>query len=96
MAAFQNGPAIPIDVSKMKFLKNAPEIPEALHQIMPVPGLIKTGPPYALTEEEVNAILDVESGVGGVEYKTSVAKDLAFMLYRANTNHSTDKKADWT
>ncbi len=96
MAAFQNGPAIPIDVSKMKFSKHAPEIPEALHQIMPVPGPIKKDPPYALTEEEVNAILDVESGVGGVEYKTSVAKDLAFMLYRANTNHSTDKKADWT
>ena len=41
MAAFQNCPAIPIDVSKMKFSKHAPEIPESLHQIMPVPGPIK-------------------------------------------------------
>ena len=96
LIGYQNGPAIKIDVSKMKFSYVTPEIPESIHKVLPLKGPIKKDPPYVITEEDVDSILDVDSGVGSSKYNTSAANNMAFMLYRANTDRSTDNKADWT
>ena len=68
IVAFQPGPIIDIDVSTMKFDTKTPEIPEALNRLKLLETPTKKDPPWSLTEEQVDKILDVEIGVGSQEY----------------------------
>ena len=96
IVCFQPGPIVEIDVSTMKFDTKTPEVPEALHRLILLDTPIKKNPPWSLTIEQVDKILDVENSTGSQEYRTAQAYNMAFLFYREKTDQTNDKKADWT
>ena len=83
-------------MSPMRFIKDVPEIPESLHAVLELDRPIKKNPPYVITEQDVDSILDCENSIGSKEFNTSTAKDMAFVIYREKTDRYNDKKSDWT
>ena len=89
--------AIGIDVSEIKFIKDIkdnPKIPEYLDTVLELDHPIKKDPPYLITKQDVDSILDYENSIGSKEFNILTAKDMAFMIYREKTDRHNDKKSD--
>ena len=94
--AYQPGPAAAVDDPEMVFCNEVPNIPDSLHTVLELVLPIKKDPPYVISEQDVNTILDHENGLGNAAYNTAVAKDMAFILFRSRTNRYCDQKSNWT
>ena len=59
--------AIGIDVSEIKFIKDIkdiPKIPEYSDTVLELDRPIKKDPPYLITKQDVDSILDYENSIG--------------------------------
>ena len=93
---YQSGPAEVIDVSEMKFSKDVPNIPESLHTVLELDRPIKKDPQYSISLQDVDTILDHDTSYESKEYAKSVATDMAFVMYRSQTDRRKDRKSNWT
>ena len=91
--AFQPGPSVPIDVSQICFDYKTVEVPDAVHRRLDIDRPIKKDPPWLLTREDVDSILNTGDSPA---YNSSQANNMAFLMYRQNTDRSKDRLSDWT
>ena len=79
MVAYQPGPSSQIDVSDMKFSQPTLKVPEVLQQVQDILSPIIKQPPYVITKDDIDKILDNDAETQGKKsYDTSLAKDIAF------------------
>ena len=97
MVAYQPGPKLEVDISEIKFSSRPLQVPDAVHRVQELNIPIVKEPPFVLTENDVDIILDQEStGPGKQAFCAAKNKDVAFNIYRTNTDRYSDEKSNWT
>ena len=94
--AYQPGPPADAEAPEMRFVHKPHDIPDCLHSVLEINQPIKKDPPYVLSIQDVDTILNYETGYGSKDYSWSAATDMAFVLYRIQTDRMSNKKSDWT
>ena len=97
MIAYQPGPPSQVGVSEMKFSQPTLEVPEVLQEIQEIQSPIIKQPPYVITKDDIDNILDRDTLTPGKKaYSTALAKDIAFHIRRQSLDRSKDCNANWT
>ena len=69
------------------------QVPDVVHSRLEIDRPIKKDPPWTISKEDVKSILDTDNCPS---YDLAEAKDMAFMMFRQDTERSKDLLSDWT
>ena len=87
---------VEIDLAEIKFSKHPLHVPEAALQVQQLDVPVVKAPQIILTESDVDTILDQEvADIGNQVSCSAEAKDLAFSIYRSNTDRHSDMKSNY-
>ena len=97
MVAFQPGPAAEVDISKIKFSTRTLTVPEVVHKLQELHDPIIKEPPYLITEQDVDNILNRNPDNPGFKaFTQAYAKELAFNMHRQHIGRTKEVNSNWT